>query len=288
MAPSRVLGVRIDSATWRTNAHTVDLGAETTLDLRIRLRVTQRTWLDSIAALYEFEDPRTGQVSYRFDDNILPSTHFLMHQLIVNEGSAFWADWRMRLEDGFATSRKLNSPCPRTVRIVPRNDLLRYLMPTVLSPSSVAIMLQQPAARIDAAGSPLVFVLDTFVVAEPFGNVVLGVAVNTADTALGPMVAALVIDEGRPIVPDGTVLPESLRTRDTLEYLIGRVGARDTVVFAGNRMLFGERVVDRLTYLASSIRDRRIAGEGDRHWVSWARYRAPDPDTEVTIPLQAE
>jgi hypothetical protein len=153
--------------------------------------------------------------------------------------------------------------CPRTVQVVPLSAVALALMPELRTPAGQAARL----ARFSAGQTPtLAVVLDTLVEDGPSGHLMIGAAVNTTDSTLNDMVVGLAFSTDS-ILSKRENPAQSL---DTLEYFVGSVAPHHTAPFAGGQLTGDERIVSRVTYHATDVAGRRIAGARELHRASGA------------------
>jgi hypothetical protein len=174
--------VQIDSAGWRTDAHTFDIGAETIVILATRLRIREQLPLDSLALLYEFRDPITDSTFVLADAALGEPIYTASHLsgelgpprdwVVAPAGATLRVEYRMTLETGLGTSRTLHTACPQRVRAVWRRDLLRHLLPGTLHPAGIR-QLTERQRRSATNPAPLVFLFDTLVPAGGISPIVL-------------------------------------------------------------------------------------------------------------------
>lgn len=206
---------------------------------------------------------------------------------IAPAGSVVPTERSLVIDDGLLIMPSTGARvCPQSAQVVPRQDLLRYLLPEEVAISRLQARLAATPAYHSRHGVRAVeVVFDTLLPDGIFGTLVAGVALNTTDSMLPPMVAALVVDSANPVRPGSPLVPDSLRARDTLEYYLGPMGPREIRMFVGGHRMFREVVVDRVAYPESTVKGRRVATELDRHWTSWARHREPYKLKELREPL---
>jgi hypothetical protein len=290
--PSAVQDVTIDSARWRTYVGPSGLGFRVLLVYTARVLTKRLIPLDSIALIYRATGTPKGWMAAFVENGWGWSTVVdvaLRAPILTAEPNAAPADYRdfaiIPAGSAILTERDLDidqggfvimpsngaNVCPQSVQVVRRQELLRYLLPDEVTPSRLKARL---AARPRAV-QPLEVAFDTLLPDGLLGELVAGVALNTTDSALPPMVAAIVVDNANPILPSRVEVPDSLRTRDTLEYYLGPIGPREIRTFVGGRRSSSAIVVDRVTYPAASVQGRPVATGLNRHWVSWARYKEP-------------
>jgi hypothetical protein len=253
VAPSQVDGLVIDSAGWRTDAHTFDIGAETYIVLATRLRTTRSIALDSVALVYRFRAPSRPQPVQVVD------LQFWAPNYTANERSnvvddrlgatmardtVFRIEYLATVESGLKTSLRLQTICPAQVLVLPRSQLLRALDPGLLSSANIDQLVRRRRDEVGAA-APFLFVYDTVVSGGFLNQAVLGVGVNTSNSPLRAVTVGVVVDTG----PSWTVAerdrPLSWDRADTLKFLLGPVGPGDTVTFAGE-LPSDHRVLGRL------------------------------------------
>jgi hypothetical protein len=305
IVPSALPGVEVDSAGWLTYASAVALGAEVRLVYAARLRLARRLELDSIALIYRAQGSRRLFSPEAHDegwstviDGELQPPQFTgrpavrrmdpedREHTVAPAGSLVRTERDLTIDNGpLVISSTGADICPRSVQVIPRQDLLRYVAPELFTSARIDDLLAKSRAG-SAEPSPLEVVFDTLLPDGRFGGlitggVVTGIAVNTTDSTLPPMVAAIVVDSAHPARPTDGPRTATLGTRDTLEYYLGPVAPRAVRTFLGGRRVDGEVVVERISYPASAIQDRRIATGLDRHWTSRARHREPDKVREL-------
>jgi hypothetical protein len=300
--PSAVSGVEIDSAGWQTLASMGGFDADIHLVYASRIRTVRRLPLDSIAIVYHAEgSPRTFSDRDRqdgwsvvVDAELKPpfitakaSTRRLdpedRDHLVVPPGSVERTEREVRIGSGLMILSSTGANiCPRSVQLVPRQEVLRYVAPELFSSSRLAELLARTRAR-NGEARPLEVVFDTLLPVGSFTALVTGIAINTTDSILPSMIAALVVDSANPARPTESNATFAPTMRDTLEYYLGPVPPHAVRTFLGGR-LDGGIVVGRTTYPASAVQGRRIATGLDRFWASRAAYREPDKIRELDEP----
>jgi hypothetical protein len=300
--PSAVPGVEIASAAWQTVASTHGFSADVRLVYTSRIRTVRRLVLDSIALVYRADgsSPRFGHGSH--DDGwsaiidaelrppfITAKPSVRRHNpedrrhLVVPPGSVIRTEREMHIGNGLMVLSSTGADiCPRSVELVPRQELLRYVAPELFSDTRVAELTARTRA-VNGESRPLEVIFDTLLLQGSFSGVVTGIAVNTTDSILPSMVAALVVDSANPARPLESNAGADPETRDTLEYYLGPVPPRAVRTFLGGSLDRGV-VVGRTAYPASAVQGRRIAGGLDRFWTSRAAYREPDKVRELDDP----
>lgn len=302
--PSAVSGVEIDSAGWQTLASLGGFDADIHLVYASRIRTVRRLPLDSIAFVYHAEgSPRTFRNRDRDDGwativdaelqppfvTAKPSARRRdpedRDHLVVPPGSVVRTERGVSIGSGLMILSSTGADiCPRSVQLVPRQELLRYVAPELFSSPRLAELLAQARARSDPA-RPLEIVFDTLLPDGSFSGLVTGIAVNTTDSILPSMIAALVVDSANPARPAESNATFDPAMRDTLEFYLGPVPPHAVRTFLGGR-LDGGIVVGRTTYPASAVQGRRIATGLDRFWASRAAYREPDKIRELDEPAR--
>lgn len=263
--PSKVPGVEIDSATWRTGASTEDIGAREWLIYQSRLRASRDVHRNELAILYEPQRPSAildaelsseGPPVFISEDTLLTD--------LQAAGSTATTARVVEVGAGFRVGKwSAVRYCPSTVQLVARSEVPFLLMPRLLSDS-----VRLAAERSEAARhSPLVVVKDS-VAQAGWQPARVWAAINVADTALTDMVVALVV------AGPGSNSDEAVRSgrivEDTVEYHVGRVPARGRVGFVGGSVGYRESVVERISYPASAVTGRAIPRLGSTRRVSRA------------------
>lgn len=265
IAPSLVAGVEIDSAGWKTDAHTVDLGSEVILILATRLRVSRDIDIDSLAMIYLGTGPRSDPAALIADPELnapIYSDPGFAGAIEERDNIGLRAGTVLRTERIFHLNGgwiPLTRVCPASVQLLPRQQLALHLYPGRFSSGHT------PAASLTVSWDSTV---------DPgFGSpMIIGVVRNASDTVVRGAVAALIVKK-RKARPGESSTVRLGASPDTLEYALGPAPAGGTVGFSGGFFEWRDSIVERLVYPATAIRERPIATERDRHRVSWVRSR---------------
>ncbi len=302
--PSAVSGVEIDSAGWQTLASTGGFNADIHLIYASRIRTVRRLPLDSIAFVYHAEgSARTFSDRDRDDGwSTIVDTELRppfvtarssarrrapedREHLVVPAGSVVRTERELSIGSGLMILSSTGADiCPRSVQLVPRQELLRYVSPELFSSPRLAALVARTRA-LNGEARPLEIVFDTLLLDGSFSGLVTGIAVNTTDSILPSMIAALVVDSANPARPPESNASLAGTMRDTLEYYLGPVPPHAVRTFLGGRLDRGI-VVGRTTYPASAVQGRRIATGLDRFWASRAAYREQDKVRELDEPAK--
>ena len=266
--PSEVSGVRIDSAFWSTGAGAQELGTYEALSYYARLRAARRVERSELAIIYDergshpvldldIESWRQGRELAVQQPPLTPGDTTTVTRSVVRNGSFRTGKW------------SVFDYCPRSARLVARNELAFALMPRLTSDS----VRSAASDGVRRSGSPLVVVKDTLVSGRQYGadaSSYVGAAINTADTALADMMVALVVL--KPVDPTaGSATRMGTLIEDTLEYHVGPVPARGRVGVVGNAPRYREGIAERISYPAARVTGRRVAPPGGRIRVSEVR-----------------
>lgn len=241
VAPSQVTGLVIDSAGWRTDAHRFDLGAETDIVLATRLQTTRPIALDSVALVYRFRLPGQSKLLQVVDlqlwapiytANTMTNAADIRHHATMAKDMVFRVEYLQPVELGLSTSRSLRTLCPAEVVVLPRYQLLRALAPGLLSAASVDQLVRRRRAEVGTS-TPFLFLYDTLVSGGFMKQMALGLGVNTSDSILTQVTVGVIVDTGPSWTAAEGKRPLSWDRADTIEYLLGPVGPKDTITFAG-------------------------------------------------------
>lgn len=248
--PSRVPGVQITNASWRTRGGSDEFVNTENLWLSTTVHAERRVPKEEVAIVYDAPGPHAivdeilleeGATEY----NLGRSTPFL------EPGGSKTVGHAISLRSAFWIGR--NSAltyCPRTVQVVPRNSIALALAPELDTPRG-----QTARLRLVEAISPLTVIMDSAFAKEPSSGLVVGAALNTTDTTLHDMVVGLVVslDTITPSLYEG-----GPRQADTLEYFVGDVAPHALAPFAGAFLRGTERIIGRVSYHPADVR-RRVA-----------------------------
>lgn len=251
---SEVPGLAIDSSSWVTHSYTFDMGAATDIVLSTTLRTTAAVALDSVALVYTFRHPRSGDTTRVVNVAFWPPSNTPISEFLsvvdsrthlrLPADTSIGVAFSHEVQSGSRAPGKLTAVCPISVQAVRRRDLVRHLWPRLLDRDNLQRLIAEQRATDDSG--PVLFVLDTLIpLRMPFW-LVAGIVVNTADTASGPITAGLVIDTTVGYVA-GRTIPPSWSNADTLEYPIGPLAPNAVVPFSGGQVM-GDRVLQRRAY----------------------------------------
>lgn len=277
--PSLVPGLEVDSAGWRTDAHSVDLSTETLLILASRIRVTRDIAFDSLALVYGTKGPRIANHVAIADPDLSSPLYTSPDPDLVEDrdGTQLKADTLLRTEriyflnDG--TKPRIDV-CPATVRLVPRHAMALHMFPGRFE--QLAREDTTPSES-NGAGVPtsLKVIWDSAVSRSFTTPMPLGVVRNHSDSSITGAVAALVLHKAKP--RPGLASSAPADSVDTLEYILPTVPPRGVVGFSGGSFEYLDSIVDRPTYLGSTVRGRRVATERERYRVSKAPKQQTKP-----------
>ena len=266
--PSDVGGVRIDSAFWSAHAGTQDIGTYEALAYHARLRAARRVDRSELAIIYDERGMHPlvdldiaswgdGKALEGERSPLTPGDTTTVARSVVRNGSFQTGRW-----SAFGY-------CPRTVRLLARDQLAFALMPR-LAPDSIRFAASGETSR---SGSPLVVVGDTMISGSQYGadaSSYVGAAINTADTALADMLVALVVLQ-RVDASGGSASQAGTAIEDTLAYHVGPVPAHGRVGLAGDAPRYREAIVERISYPATRAVGRPVAPRGGMMRVGDAR-----------------
>jgi hypothetical protein len=255
--PSEVPGVAITSASWQVGGEKTDGAPIEYLDLVTTLRAERAVPQDEIALVYDTPGPH-AVVDYDLLEKGAQSYDLDPAKPLLKAGDSITVLKGRQLQSSYYIGQNSAlSYCPHTVRAVRRSALALALTPDLQTPKGQTSRLHAPHPS-----SPLVIVMDSALK----GGLVVGVALNTADTTLKDMVVGLAY------TPDTVAHTEvdSTRTADTLEYHIGDVAPHAVATFAGGWLEGGDRVIARLAYHSTDVGERMIAGARNMNRASHA------------------
>jgi len=270
--PSRVPGLEITDASWRTRGGSEEFVYTELLSLRATLHASRTIPQDEIAVVYDAPGPHAF-----VDASLLEADRDQYH---LNRAAPL-VDSGGRLTVGLA--RELRSSwwigphsaltyCPRTVRAVPLSALVLTLVPELETRQGQAKRL-----RTSRQTAPLAIIMDTLVDYGLGSDLSVGAALNTTDSTLHDMVVGLVVER-----PPGAYQPEDgPPSPDTLEYFVGSVPPHALVGFGGGQFVGVWKVVRRVAYHPADVSGRAIAEKDEYHRASeaarLARIRARQP-----------
>jgi hypothetical protein len=244
------------------------------LDLVTTLRAERTVLQNEIALVYDAPGPH-AIVDHDILEKGVESFNLDPAKPLLNADGQItvWQDQELR-SSFFIGRNSALSYCPRSVRVVPRSGLALALAPDLLT-------REGQAARLRAVknASPLAVLMDSVLK----GGLVVGAALNTADTTVRDMVVGLAF------TPDTVAHNEvdSTRSADTLEFHVGDVAPHTVATFAGGRLWGGDHVLARVTYHSADVQGRAIAGDDRMNRASYA-LRTPSADVGVKVACKSQ
>lgn len=259
--PSEVPGVTITHASWQVGGERTDGAPIEYLDLVTTLRAEHTVPQDEIALVYDAPGPH-AVVDHDLLEKGAQSYDLDRRKPFLEAGSQITVLKSRQLRSAYYIGKNSAlSYCPRTVRVVPRNALALALAPDLLTREGQAARL-----RSAKSGSPLVVIMDSLV----NHMLVVGAAVNTADTTVRDMVVGLVVSRDT-MAHD----PDTTRNGDTLEYRVGDVPPHVVVPFAGGWKRTTEQLLGRVAYHSTDVRGRQISDGRHENRASHAVHDRP-------------
>lgn len=257
--PSAVPGVEIDTAFWQTWARARDLGAQEGIAYVATIRFRRVIPPGRLALLYQtrgLDGSPTLGVNPSLDGLRLRREISLADSTATVPDSVRTIVTDMGLEPGSSTgTRSSLTQCPSAVRIIPRSDIALYLQSGAdAADSRTDLERRILASDTSSDPSPLRVLAPKGASDWPGGRMYGGMTVNTTDTLMTNVIAALVIE--RP--PFGANRESEIPwRRDTIEFLIPRIPPRALVGFFGIPHGYRERVIGRFSRQALYVNDHR-------------------------------
>jgi len=271
--PSRVPGIEITNASWRTRGGSDEFVNIENLWLSTTVHAERRVPQEEIAVVYDAPGPNAIVDEILLEEGV-DQYNLGLSKPFLEAGGSKTVGTVLQLRAAYWIGRtSALTYCPRTVQIVPRNALALALAPELETPRGQAARL-----RSIGAISPLTVIMDSVFQKEPSDGFVAGAALNTTDSTLRDMAVGLVVslDTIAPSLYEG-----GPRQADTLEYYVGDVAPHALAPFGGAHVQGTERIISRVSYHPADVR-RRIASNAEINRASNVFPKPADPAPEDT------